>query len=158
VAGDIFNSFCGEPAQHKTFFHGHSYAGNPLGCAAGMANLDIFEQDAVMAKIRKASGWLRRATKLFWKHPQVGDIRQEGMICAIELVDDAATRKAFNPENRTGFHVCRAAQKHGLLTRPVGDVLVLMPPYCVTESQITAMVKALWAGLNEVLPITLAGR
>jgi adenosylmethionine-8-amino-7-oxononanoate aminotransferase len=153
VTGDIFNAFLGEQSQRKTFLHGHSYAGNPLGCAAGLANLDIFDHEDVMTKVNKASGWLRRATKMFWKHPNVGDIRQEGMICAIELVADAATRKPFNPDARTGFRVSRAAQKYGLLTRPVADTLVLMPPYCVTKAQISSMVNALWAGLCDVLPL-----
>jgi adenosylmethionine-8-amino-7-oxononanoate aminotransferase len=139
-------------ARSRTFFHGHSYCGNQLGSAVALASLDVFDDEGVMAKVGRASGWLKQAARRFWKHPQVGDVRQEGMICAIELVEDFATRKPFDPARRIGFKVCRAAQKHGLLTRPIGDVLVLMPPYCVTRQQINSMVNALWAGLLEVLP------
>jgi adenosylmethionine-8-amino-7-oxononanoate aminotransferase len=151
VSGEIFDAFTVGNRSH-TFFHGHSYCGNPLGCAVALANLDVFDQDGVMAKVVSASGWLNQASRRFWQHPNVGDVRQEGMICAIELVEDATTRKSFDPVRRIGFNVCRAAKKHGLLTRPIGDVLVLMPPYCVTRPQIKAMVDALWAGLLEVLP------
>jgi adenosylmethionine-8-amino-7-oxononanoate aminotransferase len=153
VSGEIFAAFLGEPSQHRTFFHGHSYAGNPLGCAAGLASLDIFEAEKVMARIRTAGTWLREAAKIFWAHPNVGDVRQEGMICAIELVAEAETRRPFASGERISLRVSRAAQKHGLLTRPVGDTLVLMPPYCATQRQITAMARALWAGLCEVLPV-----
>lgn len=153
VSDKIFKLFLGAPSQQRTFFHGHSYAGNALGCAAALANLSIMDEEKVLAKIKKASGWLRQATKRFWDHPNVGDIRQEGMICAIELVADAATREPFEGRRRVGFHVSRAAGKHGLLTRPIGDVLLLMPPYCLTREQIVSMTGALWAGLCEVLPI-----
>jgi len=82
----------------------------------------------------------------------VGDVRQEGLICAIEIVRDFATRERFPFAERVGHRICEAARAHGLLTRPVGDVLVLMPPYCVSENQMAQMVEALWLGLNEVLP------
>jgi adenosylmethionine-8-amino-7-oxononanoate aminotransferase len=82
----------------------------------------------------------------------VGDVRQEGMICAIEIVQDFATRRPFPWQERIGHRVCEAARSHGLLTRPIGDVLVLMPPYSTTEAQLASMVDALWQGLNEVLP------
>ncbi len=82
----------------------------------------------------------------------MGDVRREGLICAIEIVRDFKTRAPFPFAERIGHHVCEAARKHGLITRPVGDVLVLMPPYCTTESQLAAMADALWRGLQEVLP------
>jgi adenosylmethionine-8-amino-7-oxononanoate aminotransferase len=151
VSGEIFDSFTGGD-RSNTFFHGHSYCGNQLGCAVALASLDVFDTEKVMRKVARASEWLKHATRRFWKHPHVGDVRQEGMICAIELVEDFATRKPFDPARRIGFQICRAATKHGLLTRPIGDVLVLMPPYCVSRRQIDSMVNALWAGLREVLP------
>jgi adenosylmethionine-8-amino-7-oxononanoate aminotransferase len=172
VAGAIFDAFLapnaggeqGRPegalstpdsladARSRTFYHGHSYCGNALACAVALANLDVFEEEKVMTKIAGTSAWLKKASARFWEHPNVGDVRQEGMICAIELVENRATCKAFDPARRLGFHVCRAAKKYGLLTRPIGDVLVLMPPYCVTRKQINSMLDALWAGLLEVLP------
>ena len=78
----------------------------------------------------------REAAAKFWEHPNVGDVRQEGLICAIEIVRDFETREPFAFTERIGHRVCEAARAHGLLTRPIGDVLVLMPPYCVTEAQL----------------------
>jgi adenosylmethionine-8-amino-7-oxononanoate aminotransferase len=152
ISGEIFNAFIGDDARSRTFFHGHSYCGNPLGCAVALASLDLFDQEEVMGKVDRATTWLKQASHRFWQHPNVGDVRQEGMICAIELVEDPATRKPFDPARRIGFRVCRVAEKYGLLTRPIGDVLVLMPPFCVTQQQTRAIVDALWAGLMEVLP------
>ena len=82
----------------------------------------------------------------------MGDVRCEGEICAIELVEDFATRKPFPPGRRIGFHVCKAARAHGLLTRNIGDVLVLMPPFCMTAAELDQAAGALWTALCEVLP------
>jgi adenosylmethionine-8-amino-7-oxononanoate transaminase len=148
----IFEAFLGEYAKLKAFFHGHSYTGNALGCAAARASLKIFETDGTLEKNQKLARHLAERLAIFWEHPQVGDVRQEGLIAAVELVDDFATRRPFPFAERVGHRACEAAKKHGLLTRPVGDVLVLMPPYCSTEAQIDRMVEALWHGLNEALP------
>ena len=149
---EIFEAFLGEYAELKTFFHGHSYTGNALGCAAALASLRIFATEKTLERNAVMAEKLRELTAKFWEHPNVGDVRQEGMICAIELVRDFDSRQPFDFAERIGHRVCEAAQKHGLLTRPIGDVLVLMPPYCVTEAQLEAMVEALWRGVNEVLP------
>ena len=106
-----------------------------------------------MEHVRGRAAVMERLAQRFWEHPNVGDVRCEGMICAIELVEDFATRRRFPVERRTGFRVSEAARKHGLLTRCVGDVLVLMPPYCVSEGQIAQAVDALWRGLGEVLAV-----
>ena len=148
---EIFDAFLGEYAELKTFFHGHSYTGNALGCAAALANLKIFETEQTLEKNKVLQETLARHAAKFWEHPNVGDVRQEGLVCAIEIVRDFKTRESFPFAERIGHRVCEAAQKHGLLTRPIGDVLVLMPSYCVTEEQIARMVEALWLALGEVL-------
>jgi adenosylmethionine-8-amino-7-oxononanoate aminotransferase len=153
AATDIFEAFLGDFGELKTFFHGHSYTGNALGCAAGLANLKIFETDQTLQKNAVLEKALAANVAKFWEHPHVGDVRQEGLICAIEIVRDFATRSPFPFTDRVGHRICEAARGHGLLTRPVGDVLVLMPPYCTTETQLAQMVEALWVGLNEVLPL-----
>ena len=153
AALDIFEAFLGDYAELKTFFHGHSYTGNQLGCAAALASLDIFKTEKTLERNRGQAQHLRTLSAKFWGHPNVGDVRQEGLICAIELVRDFTTREPFPFADRIGHRVCEAARAHGLLTRPIGDVLVLMPPYCVTESQLEAMVDALWRGLHEVIPL-----
>jgi adenosylmethionine-8-amino-7-oxononanoate aminotransferase len=156
AGGEIFTAFLGDYAEAKTFFHGHSYTGNALGCAAALASLKIFETDETLKKNGRLQSVLAQELDRFWEHPQVGDVRQEGLIGAIELVADFKTRAPFPFAERIGQRVCEAARKHGLLTRPVGDVLVLMPPYCASESQLTAMAEALWRGLCEVLPLAPA--
>ena len=154
LAGEeIFAAFLGDYAELKTFFHGHSYTGNALGCAAALANLKIFETQDVLLKNEYLQNVLAEKTRVFWEHPCVGEVRQQGMICAIEIVENFANRRSFPWTERIGHRICEAARKHGLLTRPIGDVLVLMPPYCTTETQLAAMADALWRGLNEVLPI-----
>jgi adenosylmethionine-8-amino-7-oxononanoate transaminase len=150
---DIFDAFLGEFGESKTFFHGHSYTGNALGCAAALANLGIFEKERTLEHNAVLGQVLARGIAQFWDHPNVGDVRREGLICAIEIVREFRTRERFPFEERIGHRVCEAARAHGLLTRPVGDVLVLMPPYCATEEQLARMVEALWRGLNEVLPV-----
>lgn len=152
ASAPIHEAFLGEYAEFKTFFHGHSYSGNPLGCAAARASLKVFADESTLVGNREKSGWLRRAAATFWEHPHVGDVRVEGMVCAIELVEDFATRRPFPASERVGARVCWAARRHGLLTRPVGDVLVLMPPYCITEQQVEHMRSALWLALCEILP------
>jgi adenosylmethionine-8-amino-7-oxononanoate aminotransferase len=148
---EIFDAFLGDYAELKTFFHGHSYTGNQLGCAAALANLSIFADDFTLESNQVLARRLRDLCAKFWDHPNVGDVRQEGLICAIELVRDFESREPFDFAERVGYRVCEAARAHGLLTRPIGDVLVLMPPYCVTEAQLEAMVEALWRGLGNVL-------
>jgi adenosylmethionine-8-amino-7-oxononanoate transaminase len=149
---EIFEAFLGDYGELKTFFHGHSYTGNALGCAAALANLKIFETERTLRNNAELHSALARLSEKFWAHPNVGDVRQEGMICAIEIVRDFETRAPFPFADRIGHRICEAARAHGLLTRPVGDVLILMPPYCVTQNQLAQMVDALWLGLNEVLP------
>jgi adenosylmethionine---8-amino-7-oxononanoate aminotransferase len=155
ASGAIFEAFLGEFSELKTFFHGHSYTGNALGCAAALANMKIFETDSTLEKNKASAKILADRLSVFWDHPHVGDVRQEGLICAIEIVQDFATRAPFPFADRIGHRICEAAQKHGLLTRPAGDVLVLMPPYCATETELGRMVDALWKALNEVLPVPL---
>jgi adenosylmethionine-8-amino-7-oxononanoate aminotransferase len=154
---DIFEAFLGDYSELKTFFHGHSYTGNALGCAAALANLKIFETENTLRKNEALQQKLSLSVAKFWEHPNVGDVRQEGLICAIEIVQDFKTRKPFPFAERIGGRVCDAARAHGLLTRPIGDVLVLMPPYCSTEQQIERMAEALWQGLNEILPVIATG-
>jgi adenosylmethionine-8-amino-7-oxononanoate aminotransferase len=148
---EIFDAFLGDYAELKTFFHGHSYTGNALGCAAALASLKIFETEKTLERNAGLEQSLRKLAAKFWDHPNVGDVRQEGLICAIELVRDFVTRQPFDFAERIGHRVCEAARAHGLLTRPIGDVLVVMPPYCVTEAQLEQMVEALWRGLKDVL-------
>ena len=138
----IFDAFLGDPWEGRTFYHGHTYTGNPLGCAAALASLDLFEKtdliNAVAAKAEKLSHMLDELRPL----PHVGEIRQRGFMVGIELVKDKKLRKAFDPKRRVGAEVCWNVRKHGVIIRPLGDVVVLMPPLAMEADDLGRMVDA----------------
>jgi len=148
VQDSIFAGFSG--AIEKTFYHGHSYTGNQLGAAASRASLALLQAPEFLPGLEAKITLLRRLSEKFWQLPQVGDVRQEGFILAVELVADRATREPYPAEKRLGHAVCHRARGFGLLTRPVGDVLVLMPPYSTAESELETMVDALYSGIEAV--------
>jgi adenosylmethionine-8-amino-7-oxononanoate aminotransferase len=152
VTERIFEAFLGPPAEGRTFFHGHTYTGNALAAAAALATLDIFEQDRVLdtlpAKIARLTGELDRLRAL----QAVGDIRQYGLAAGIELVADRVTKAPFPPSARRGMRVCRAAREQGVFLRPLGDIVVLMPPLTITESEITHLIDAIEYGIRETCP------
>jgi len=153
ASDEIYSAFLGEYEEFKTFFHGHSYSGNQLGCAVAKASLGLLQTTHTETHRAQLASHLGTSTQRFWHHSNVGDVRCDGTICAIELVKDFATRERFPVGEKIGFRVCEAARKHGLLTRNIGDVLVLMPPYCTTPTQIEEAAHALYTALNEILPI-----
>lgn len=151
TTAEVFGAFLGDYAEFKAFFHGHSFTGNPLGAAAALASLELLTQPGAAASRRRLAQHLAAALSRLWALPHVGDIRQEGLVAGIELVQDWRTRQAFPLADRIGFRVCEAMARRGVLTRPIGNVVVLMPPYCVTPAQIERMVQALHHAVQEVL-------
>ncbi len=141
VTEPIYAAFLGSYSEFKTFFHGHSYTGNPLGCAAALANLAVFRREKVLIRVRRSARFLRRALTPMEALPHVGNIRQIGLIAGIELVRDKASRDAYPIEDRIGIRVCEDARREGLLLRPLGSTIVLFPPLSITEAQIRRMVK-----------------
>jgi adenosylmethionine-8-amino-7-oxononanoate aminotransferase len=147
----IFDAFLGEYEEFKTFFHGHSYTANQLGAAAALANLEILQSaSSVSARVQLEKN-LREELRTLWSLPDVGDIRQVGLIAGIELVKNWRTREPFALRERAGIRVCEAMAKRGVLTRAVGNVIVLMPPYCTTPAQVNRMVTALRDGMRTAL-------
>ena len=145
----VFDAFLGEYEDFKTFFHGHSYTGNQLGAAAALASLEVLQSRAsVLARARLQKS-MHDALATLWVLPNVGDIRQVGLIAGIELVKNWQTRQPFALSERAGIRVCEAMAKRGVLTRPIGNVIVLMPPYCTTNAQMTRMVEALRDAIEE---------
>ena len=140
---EIYRAFLGKYEEFKTFFHGHSYTGNPLGCAVALANLEIFRTERTLAKLKTKIRRLSRLLKPLRRLPHVGDIRQQGFMAGIELVRDRATREAYPLEARVGHRVAQEARKRGLLLRPLGHIIVLMPPFSVNVPTLTRMVKIL---------------
>ena len=139
----IFDAFLGEYHEFKTFFHGHSYTCNQLGAAASLASLEILQGEKSIRTRQILETALRDELKHLWQLPNIGDIRQVGLIAGIELVKDWRTRKPFDLRERAGIRVCEAMARRGVLTRPVGNVIVLMPPYCTTAAQLQKMISAL---------------
>ena len=144
----IFDAFLGEYDEFKTFFHGHSYTGNQLGAAAALASLELLGTRASLAARRVLQKTLRDSLKDLWSLPNVGDIRQVGSIVGIELVRDWRTRESFELSEKVGIRVCEAMAKRGVLTRPIGNVVVIMPPFCATREQVTSMVAVLAEALQ----------
>jgi len=133
------------------FYHGHSYSCNPPSCAAARASLQLLQTKHNTDYREKFTSLLAEASKIFWQHKHVGDVRQEGGILAIELVEDFFTRKPFPSCLSIAAKVCSKAAELGLLTRPVANSLVLMPPLCATKEQIQKMCEILSAAISEVL-------
>jgi adenosylmethionine-8-amino-7-oxononanoate aminotransferase len=145
----VFDAFLGEYREFKTFFHGHSYTGNQLGAAASLASLEILQSEKSMRDRQKLETVLRTELKSLWQLFNVGDIRQVGLIAGVELVKNWRTREPFDLRERAGIRVCEAMSRHGVLTRPVGNVIVLMPPYCTTPRQAKIIVKILMTAITE---------
>ncbi len=146
---EVFDAFLGDYSELKTFFHGHSYTGNQLGSAASLASIGLLNTAATRRK--KLAANLRSESKRLWMLPQVGDIRQAGCVLAVELVRDWQTREPFELVERAGIRVCDALAKRGVLTRPVGNVIVIMPPYCTTQRQVKKIFSALHNAIDETL-------
>jgi adenosylmethionine---8-amino-7-oxononanoate aminotransferase len=140
TTGEIFSAFLGEYKEFKTFFHGHTYTGNPLGCAAAIASLDLFEKENILEKMQSRIGYLqKRLSEDFLAHPHVSDVRQWGYMIGIELVEDKSRRKAYMPELRMGHKVIREARNHSVMIRPLGDVIVLMPPLSISDDELAVL-------------------
>jgi adenosylmethionine---8-amino-7-oxononanoate aminotransferase len=139
----VFDAFLGEYEEFKTFFHGHSFSGNQLGASAALASLEILRSKPAIAARAKLEVTLAEELEALWAIPQIGDIRRIGLIAGIELVRDWRTREPFDLRERAGIRVCDAMARRGVLTRPIGNVIVLMPPYCTTASQMRRMVAVL---------------
>ena len=146
----IFDAFLGEYSEFKTFFHGHSYTGNQLGAAASLASLRLLESAASISARRQLEKILASSLDSLWTLPNVGDIRQVGLIAGVELVKNWKTREAFPWREKVGIRVCEAMARRGVLTRPVGNVIVIMPPFCTTPPQTRRIISALRESVEEI--------
>ena len=148
---EIFSTFLGEYKEYKTFFHGHTYTGNPLGCAAAIANLELFERDDVIGKMQPAVAFVReRLQNDFLSLPHVSDVRQWGYMIGIEVVQDKTTRKNYAPERRIGHKVILEARKRSVLIRPLGDIIILMPPLTITSEELSALLDVVYDCIRAV--------
>ncbi|PIV44493.1 MAG: adenosylmethionine--8-amino-7-oxononanoate transaminase [Nitrospirae bacterium CG02_land_8_20_14_3_00_44_33] len=136
---EIYNAFLGEFRELKTFFHGHSYTGNPLACAAALACLDIFEKEETLKnlqpKIELLEGWLKEISEL----PHVGDARNKGLMAGVELVKDKNTKEPYAWEEKMGWKAAYHARDNGVFIRPLGNVMVIMPPLSISIENLGRM-------------------
>jgi adenosylmethionine-8-amino-7-oxononanoate aminotransferase len=140
---EVFKSFLGRYDEFKTFFHGHSYTANQLGAAAALASINLLQSPASFRARHRLEQVLNSELQILWRHKNVGDVRRVGLIAGIELVRDWRTREPFPLPERAGIRVCEAMAKRGVLTRPVGNAIVIMPPYCTTADQVRTMIQSL---------------
>ncbi|MGM7722715.1 adenosylmethionine--8-amino-7-oxononanoate transaminase [Metabacillus sp. Hm71] len=150
---EIYKAFYDDYKKLKTFFHGHSYTGNQLGCAAALENLRLFEAEKIVDQVFRKSQELHLFLQELYLHPHVGEIRQLGFMCGIELVQSKETKEPFPVENRMGHHVSLKMRELGMLTRPLGDVIVFMPPLASSISELEAMVTIMKQAIIEVTNI-----
>lgn len=148
----IYDAFLGGVAELKTFFHGHTFTGNPLGCAAALASLDVFASERVLEllqpKIQLLSERLGKMATSAW----VGDVRQQGLLAGIELVADKPSKREFPYGLQVGAKVCMAARQHGAILRPLGNTLVLFPPLSISRENLNRLLDIVETSIDQVVP------
>jgi adenosylmethionine-8-amino-7-oxononanoate aminotransferase len=148
TSDDIYAAFYDDYENMTAFLHSHSYTGNPLGCRAALATLDIFASDNVIATNRSLAATLTESTRHFTDHPHIAEVRQHGMIVAMEMIQDKTKRTAYPWQQRRGLSVYQQALKQGVLLRPLGNVIYFMPPYIITHEQIRQLADVAWQGIE----------
>ena len=146
---EVYSAFHGTAADGKTFYHGHTFAGNPLGSAVALASLRVFEEERTLERLGPKVARLEARLAELANLPNVGDVRQKGLIAGIELVADKATKAPFPWARQVGARVCLLARRSGLLIRPLGDVIVIMPPLAITADELDWMIDVVVAGIVE---------
>ncbi|MEW6009450.1 MAG: adenosylmethionine--8-amino-7-oxononanoate transaminase [Candidatus Omnitrophota bacterium] len=146
----IYNAFLADYAKKKTFFHGHTYTGNQLGSAAAIANLKIFKKEKVLEKLREKINVLKNGLSGFKKLKHVGDVRQCGFMVGIELVKDKNKKTPYAWEEKIGVRVCQRVRRYGVILRPLGNVIVLMPPLAITVKELRYLLKHTYLAIRQV--------
>jgi adenosylmethionine-8-amino-7-oxononanoate aminotransferase len=146
----IFRAFLGRYEEFKTFFHGHTYTANPLACRAALASLAIFRKRQVLKKLRPKIQQLAKRLRDFYRIPIVGNIRQVGFMVGIELVKNRKTRENFPPAEKIGVRVIERARQKGVILRPLGPVVVLMPPLAISARELDYLLNVTYESIAEV--------
>ena len=144
----VYQAFYAEYATQRAFLHSHSYTGNPLACAAACEVMAMFREEPWLQQNRHTAALMSAALAPFRQHPQVGDVRQTGMIAAIEMVRDRASREPYDWRERRGLKVYQYALSQGVLLRPLGNVVYFLPPYCINTDEIEWMAKVALAAVD----------
>ncbi len=146
---EIYNAFYGEYKDLKTFFHGHTYTGNPLACAAAIANIDLFKKERTLQRLQLKITYLTKRLKAFETLAHVGDIRQKGFMIGIELVKGKKIKEPYPLEKKIGIKVIKEARKHGLIIRPLGNVIVLMPPLSIKMEELKRLLDVVYVCIRK---------
>ncbi len=146
----IFDGFVSDYKEQKTFFHGHTYTANPLGCAAALANLKVFEKERTLDRLAPKIKYLARKLKMFYNLPHVGEARQLGFMVGIELVKDKRTKEPYPWEEKVGVRVCQKARERGVILRPLGNTIVLMPPLAISLEELKTLLDVTYWGIENV--------
>lgn len=147
----IYDAFYDEYQNLTAFLHSHSYTGNALACRAAVATMELLERSDTINMNRASAASMHDATAHFAEHPNVAEVRQTGMVLAIEMVKNRSTREPFAWQERRGLDVYRYGLEHGVLLRPLGDVVYFMPPYIITADQIQTMAQVAWHGIQHAV-------
>ena len=147
---EIFEAFLGAAEEGRTFYHGHTYTGNPLACAAALANLDIFEREGTIAALAPTIETMTAELRRFRDLPHVGDVRQAGLMAGIELVRERETGEPYAAAERIGMRVIEETRRHGVILRPLSDVIVLMPPLSITGDELTRLLDVTYDAIGAV--------
>lgn len=146
---EVFGAFLGNYAEFKAFFHGHTYSANPLACAAAMASLDLFEKNDVLKKMCPKIQFLNRALSEMKNLEHVGDVRQVGLMAGLELVQDKLSKTPYPLAEKRGFRVAASARRRGLMLRPLGNVVVLMPPLSIASKELQFLCRVVQESVRE---------
>ncbi len=144
----VYRAFYDDYQNLTAFLHSHSYTGNALGCRAALATIGLFQQQDVLGNNRQLAAVMAKGVERFQDHPNVAEVRQTGMIVAIELVRNKKTRESYPWQQRRGLKVYQYALGRGVLLRPLGNVIYFMPPYVITEQEIALMIEVAWQGIQ----------
>ena len=146
----VYRAFCGEYRQLKTFFHGHTFTGNPLACAVALKSLELFESGQLLEKLQPKIARMAERLAGFARLPHVGDVRQCGLAAGVELVEDKATKRPYPWELKTGVRVCLAARQHGIFSRPLGNNVVIFPPLAIADEELELLLNGLEQAIHAV--------
>jgi adenosylmethionine-8-amino-7-oxononanoate aminotransferase len=150
TSDEVYGAFLGEYAQLKTFFHGHTFTGNPLACAVAIRSLELFESDRLLEALQPKIDFLSEALDRIAALPHVGNVRQCGLAAGIELVIDRQTKEPYPWEGKTGIRVCIEARRHGIFSRPLGNTVVVYPPLAITMEDLALLVEGLENSIKAV--------
>lgn len=147
---EVYGAFYADYEEQKTFFHGHSFTGNPLGCAVALASLRLMEERSIVQETKRKAALVDKQLSSLLDQPHVGDIRQQGLMVGIELVRDKGTKEPYEWAEKVGVRVTARARELGMLTRPLGNVAVFIPPLASTDEELAAMTDILAAAIVDV--------